>query len=766
MQTKHPITTDLVFVGGGHSHAIALLQFAMHPLPGVGLTLISPESVTPYSGMLPGHLANCYTYDECHIDLRRLAAAAGAQFWVDSVTDIDPNHRWIYCVNHPDLQYDWLSVDIGSTPLLPDIPGALDYGLPVKPWQSFLDQWQDWLSQVSAHPEKPVTLVIVGGGAGGVELALNVQTRLEQLFSSSGRGGQGRDSAVSPLKIHLIHRGPWILDQHNPWVRRRCSDLLWRRGIQLHLNDSVLCVSPNHLQLASGSALAFDQLFWVTGAQAPDWIAKTGLATTRSGFIQVDQTLRSPSHPQVFATGDIATMVASPRPKAGVFAVRQGKPLAENLRRAILGQPLKPFKPQHNFLSLIGTGTAEAIASWGPFPWGAQSTQLWRLKDWIDRKFMTQFSELPMRDMRDAIHPPPFIPTGLPNLYCAGCGSKVSRTVLDKVFSRIAQEHRASMAQRVEHRPDILIGLADNDDAAVVQVPIGKAMVHTLDYFSSLINDPYVFGQICTHHALSDLYAMGAIPQTVLAIATLPHGRVAKQEALLYHLLSGCLSVLADADAALVGGHTTEGDELVFGLACNGLVDPEKIIRKQGLKPNQALILTQPLGIGVLFAAQMQGLAKARWLDQALAYMLQSNQDAARIARSFGTLACTDVTGFGLVGHLWEMVNASQQSVVLDFNRIPWLAGAVDMSQRGVRSSLYEQNATIISELRAGSAIKTDPHWPLLFDPQTSGGLLFAIPEADAADCLAELQFQGYPRSQIVGRTLDPCKTSPFIQIH
>ena len=164
MRSSKALMVDLLFVGGGHSHAIALREFAMDPLPGVSVTLISDRSVTPYSGMLPGYLAGKYTYDECHIDLRQLMEAVGGQFLIDQVTGIHPESQTLSCDQHPDLHYDWLSVDIGSTPIIPPIPGALEHGIPVKPWQPFLDQWSQWTSGLNPHSEAPINLIIVGGG--------------------------------------------------------------------------------------------------------------------------------------------------------------------------------------------------------------------------------------------------------------------------------------------------------------------------------------------------------------------------------------------------------------------------------------------------------------------------------------------------------------------------------------------------------------------------------------------------------------------------
>ena len=420
MQATPSKTVELVLVGGGHSHALALRNFAMNPLPGVSITLISDRSVTPYSGMLPGFLAGKYTYDDCHIDLRKLMRAVDGQFWVDTVTGLDADHQWVQCAHHPKLRYDWLSIDTGSTPVLPDIPGATEYGVPVKPWHPFLKNWAVWTDRLTQSPQ-PVSLVIVGGGAGGVELALNANAKFSRLLKPHS----------VPWTIHLVHRGDEILSHHNRWVQKRCAQILKSREIQLHLNCEVQSVAAHRLIGRSNLELEFDQLFWVTGAAAPLWLGATGLALSKSGFIQVDDDLRSLSHPHIFAAGDVATMVHQPRPKAGVFAVRQGKPLAENLRRVTQGEPTQPLTLQKNFLSLIGTGDENAIASWGMIPLGLESDWLWRWKDHIDRKFMAQFETLSsgMRDsdqvrspQGDSVSPISSDQASAVPMHCAGCG--------------------------------------------------------------------------------------------------------------------------------------------------------------------------------------------------------------------------------------------------------------------------------------------------------------------------------------------------------
>ncbi|BAU65253.1 pyridine nucleotide-disulfide oxidoreductase family protein [Stanieria sp. NIES-3757] len=372
------MTQNLVLIGGGHSNAIALKLFGQNPIPGVKLTLISDVEQTPYSGMLPGHVAGFYSYQESHINLRHLSEFAGADLRIDQAVGLDLNNKQVICLQNAPIKFDYLSIDIGSTPQTNNIPGAKEYAIPAKPVPQFLQAWEKLLTTIKDHPNAAISLAIVGGGAGGVELALNMQTRLikEQNYQ---------------IKIHLFHREAKLLSSHNDWVSNRLEKILIHRGIKLHLQETVKEVLAHQIICNSGLVVDCNYIFWVTQASAPTWIKNSGLTTDEKGFILIKDTLQSISHPHIFATGDIATMQNYQRPKAGVFAVRQGRPLFENWRRIILGRLLKTYTPQKNYLALIGTGDKNAIASWSSLSW--QSPFLWYLKDYIDRKFMNRFSE-------------------------------------------------------------------------------------------------------------------------------------------------------------------------------------------------------------------------------------------------------------------------------------------------------------------------------------------------------------------------------------
>jgi len=240
--------------------------------------------------------------------------------------------------------------------------------------------------------------------------------------------------------------------------------VLQRRGVNLHLGEPVTQVSPGLLKTGSGAEVAADEILWVTAAGAPSWPGEAGLDVDDGGFIKVGDTLQSTSHPEVYAAGDVAAMVNYPRPKSGVFAVRQGKPLEQNLRRALLGRPQRPFRPQKNFLGLISTGDKFAVASRGN--WSVKGEALWRWKDWIDRRFMDKFNDLPDMDEEEKSD----LPAGLASadvvkeisaiaMRCGGCGAKVGASVLSRALNTLTPAPR----------DDVLIGLHEPDDAAVVR---------------------------------------------------------------------------------------------------------------------------------------------------------------------------------------------------------------------------------------------------------------------------------------------------------
>ena len=364
----------LVLVGGGHAHVEVLRRFGVAPVPDTELVLVSPDRFTAYSGFLPGLVAGHYSFEQTHLDLQSLARFARARLVHDLVTGLDPAGKVLHCHSSASIPYEVASLDIGAAPTRLLQGRHEDVGIPVKPVGVYLQCWD----QVrAAAARRPLDVVVVGGGAGGVEITLAMHYRLAQA------------SPPARVGFTIVSASGEILPGHAQRVRTVMQRALAQRAIRVRTGAHVQRVEGEHVVLASGEHLRADHVFWAVGAQASDWLAQSGLATDAKGFVLVDEMLRSISHPDVFAAGDVATMRDHPRPRSGVYAVRQGPPLADNLRRCLVGQVLEPYFPQPRALNLISTGDRYAIASWGPLC--VQGAWVWRWKDHIDRKFMRRY---------------------------------------------------------------------------------------------------------------------------------------------------------------------------------------------------------------------------------------------------------------------------------------------------------------------------------------------------------------------------------------
>jgi selenide, water dikinase len=693
MRSVEPIGTDLVLLGAGHAHVEVLRRFAMRPEPGVRLTLIGREAETPYTGMLPGLIRGDYTFEQAHIDLAPLAAAAHARLILAEATAIDLAERQVAVTGRPTIPFDLLSIDVGGEPVMASAGGE-----PVKPIGRFLAR----LSALEEQLSPGARIAVVGGGAGGTELALALARRY--------RG-----------RVHIV----LVCDASEPlasaptYARSVARAALVDAGVELACGVRAGAWANGRLPLSDGSFLDVEATLWATGVMGPPWLAASGLACDAVGCVQVEATLQSVSHAFVFAAGDCAAIEGDARPKAGVWAVRAGAPLAANLRRAAAGRKLHRWRPQSDALAILGLGDGRALA------WrngvAVAGRPIWRWKDWIDRRWMGMYQR-PMAPMQ-----------GEDPMRCGGCGAKVGAEVLAGALAGLPRLPGA----------DVLIGLDAPDDAAVMLPPPGMAVVQSVDHFRAFIDDPFVFGEIAAAHALSDLHAMGAQPWTALAVAAVPYAPARKMRAELADMLKGATGVLAADGCSLVGGHSAEAAEPALGFAVTGLADPNTLLRKAGLQPGDALVLTKPLGTGIVLAGHMRGLAHAAWLQAAIVSMRSSNAVASHLFRECGATACTDITGFGLAGHLMEMLQASSVGAVLWTDAVPALPGALELAAQGVESTLAPQNRRVLSGAATGAITA------VLFDPQTSGGLLAGVPTNNAEACMAAMRQHRVPATVV-----------------
>ncbi len=358
----------LVLLGGGHAHLQVLKDFAALPVAACRVTLVSPFAQFVYSGMVPGWVAGHYELDDCLIPLARLAASAKATFVSSWATALDAGARTVSLANGESLHYDVLSLDTGPVMDRDAIPGAREHALFVRPMEHFT---QLAASLFELAQTRSLSVVVIGGGAAGVELAMSLQYRLSER-----------------ARVSLVTGGTPPLPDHSAAVRERAVRSMKKLGITV-LEDSCNEIGASHVRLASGARLVCDAPLMAIGTGAPGWLAGSGLALDEKGFVATGATLQSSSHAQVFAAGDVASRTDAPRPKSGVFAVRAGPPLALNLRRFIGGGELQAYQPQPRALNLLACGGRRAIASYGD--WSAQGRWVWWWKDFIDRRFVEGF---------------------------------------------------------------------------------------------------------------------------------------------------------------------------------------------------------------------------------------------------------------------------------------------------------------------------------------------------------------------------------------
>ena len=712
-------TTQLVLAGGGHSHALLLRRWSMHPMhrPKGLITLVNRSSTVLYSGMVPGLIAGLYSHEDVAIDLRRLAEEAGVAFVQAEIQGLDLSSQTVQLENRLPLPFTELSLDVGaiSRPISPDQSLPAASWVPIKPLEPALAL----LDSQDANASEPFH--VLGSGLAGVEVALALRHRWPK------------------RPIHLLAR-QGRLDQHLAKALQ-AADV----GIMHQSTGASAAIA-----LATSSAGLI-----CSGSRAPSWLASSGLpCCPQSGRVRTNNQLQVIDHPEIFASGDCALIDRDPRPPSGVWAVRAAIPLARNLEAACQNQPLRPWTPQRKALQLLGgfqSGRNTAWAVWGSILLGPHPL-LWHWKQRIDRRFMQRFQPSAMGNAEAVADGDPML--------CRGCAAKLPAATLEAALSTAGVGNLATAPE----------------DAAVVPIEAKDqetTLLQSVDGFPALVSDPWLNGRLTALHACSDLWACGACVQSAQAVVTLPMTSPRIQQELLAKTIAGIRSALDPQQAALIGGHTLEernpspnpcslGLQLVLSVQgsprCN-------FWPKRGLQAGDQLLLSRPLGTGVMFAAAMAGAAAPNDLDAALTQMQTSQhplveQLVALEQQHPGQLhAATDITGFGLLGHLGEMLGETAKDreplqVHLNTNRIPALTGALALLSAGHASSLapanrrawslldpqepYGQRAPVCLDLGECEARSQGKQalLELLIDPQTCGPLLISVTPTFAAALL------------------------------
>jgi len=702
---------NLLLAGGGHSHALVLRMWAMHRArrPQALITLVSRCSTALYSGMVPGLVAGLYSREQAAIDLRQLCQLAGVSFVQAEITGLDLPGSQLLLGERAALGFDWLSLDVGA-----EIAeeGAIEPGtqqtettISVKPLEPFLAWCEKAVAGQVAQPKPHPRLL--GSGAAAVELALALRARGLQPALQTKPSGLALGSAAA------------------------------NRGLGRVLDAAGISHGPPDPG-PDGATIA------CTGSRGPRWLAASGLPTDARGRVRTDSRLVVEGHPRLLASGDCGVLSSDPRPASGVWAVRAAPVLAANLQAAMAGRPLRRWRPQRRALQLLGdggvSGPPRAIGLWGPWALGP-SRWLWQWKDRIDRRFMERFKGLQtLMGRRQGAESAA--------MACRGCAAKLA-----------AEPLRAALQT---------LGPLRNDDAAVIgRDGSGQWLLQSVDGFPALLSDPWLNARLTTLHACSDLWACGGAVTSAQAVVTLPQLAPGLQSELLRQTLAGVRSVLDPLGAQLLGGHTLEARDALPGaglslmLTVNGSAPAERLWPKGPLHQGDVLILTRPVGSGVLFAAAMAAAAKPHWIDQALAVLQQSQALLVELLAAHDCRACTDITGFGLLGHLGEMLAASPAGtrLQLDATALAGLAlpGALELLAAGHASTLAPANAQALALLESPVSLQGDASAPLqqlLIDPQTCGPLLAAVPAERAAAAIAALQQQGFQQAAVIGQVM------------
>jgi selenide,water dikinase len=703
-----------VLVGGGHAHVQVLRRFMMKPDPGIHLTVVLDRAKAVYSGMVPGLVAGDYTPDQLEIDVVPLARRARAAVILSAARRIDPEARRIELTGRPPIAYDFASLDLGSTVRGLDLPGVREHAIATRPIREFVDLVERALERLGSGNAHHPVIAVVGAGTAGVELAFTLEARIR------------REGIAA--RILLVGDAATPLPGAAEALRSAAEAELRRRDIE-RIHGTVARVEPGKVHLENAAPVPADLVVWATGAAPVPALVSSPLPTDAAGFVRIDSTLCVEGHTDLFAAGDCASLTEHPWvPKAGVYAVRQGPVLEHNLRAAIRGRALRQYAPQRDFLSLLNLGDRRALG--GKWTRQASGRAVWHLKDRIDRRFMRRFRVLEESGALSTHFPDPEA-MGMDEMPCGGCAAKLGASSLERALGRIGAPPADD---------SVILGLGTPDDAAAVRTPSGDVVLATVDAFRSFTDDPWLVGRVAAVNAVSDVLAKGGRARHALALVTLPESSAEHSEELLFQVLAGVRTARDSLGVSLVGGHTTTGSELFVGLSVTGdLADGEAPLPLSGLQPGDVLVVTKPLGTGVLLAADMQGRATGAWVRSVHASLVRDNVAAANAARTHGATACTDVSGFGLARHLGEMLRASGVSATLRLGALPALPGSEPLLAEGVRSTFHEQNAELRKSLHFSPEARGAIACELLFDPQTSGGLLFGVPTAQVEAALAQV---------------------------
>ncbi len=670
-----------MLIGGGHANVQVLKKLCMNNIKGLHTILISEHFEATYSGMTPGYIHKEFNKDEISIDLQRLCFNAGATFIKDKVVKIENINKKLELLNLPSIHYDLLSINTGSISntkgLEIENSSRCFFVKPISLLVKNLGQIDKIIKN------KKSKIAIIGGGIASYELAFSLSRRYK-----------------NNLEITILGKNFLKEKNLNKKTKKYLKKISKQLGIREFLGE-VVTISETHLILKNGVKFDCDLSLLSSGANIESWLSNSNLNKDKSGFIAVDNNLLSTNDKSVFITGDACGIEDNFRPKSGVMAVRQGEVLKENIFLKLTGRPLVKFKPQKNWLYLIGTHENYALLNY--YFLSFHGRWCWKLKEIIDRGFINKFKfssgksmtkkNLELEKSKDV------------KMYCQGCGSKVSKKTLVKYLNAESSNPELSDAS-----------IVNNNSSSQLQ------SIDHIKLFSSL--NPFDFGIISYLHSQNDILSSGGSVQTISVSQGLPFSEGIIESFYMEYFMKGIKSEAIKDGSTIVSGHSYQSKEPGITITMNGIF--EKQISKNQGKENDLIYLSKPLGTGYLLAAYFNNsdLISSINFQNLIEWLKKGNSKASEISKIFKSSISTDISGFGLASHLSDICRSSKLSAEIRLNEEILINKNIEILENFKSTGFNNNYSSSVNDVLVSNSNKLKN---ILYDPQTNGPLLFSI---------------------------------------
>ena len=675
---------QLVLLGGGHAHVQVLRKLCMNFYEGLHVILVNDSLESAYSGMTPAYIQDFYKVNEIMIDLQRLCFNAGVTFVNDEVIQLQTEKKKVILKNHPSIHYDLLSINTGCVSKRNNIKiYENSKNIFIKPINNLIKNLKT-LDALTKNTNN-IKINIIGGGVAAFEISFALRQRFQ-----------------NKVLINIISKD--ILSEKNLNTKSVSELKKIAKNMNISLKESnVIEIKKNELLLSNGETFPSDLNLISTGAQLPAWIQNSSLEKLDE-FIGVKTNLQSINDENIFAVGDVANILDFRRPKSGVMAVRQGQLLKENIFLKIKGKKLKKFRPQKNWLYIIGTYPNKALLNYLSFSF--HSEWCWVLKKWIDKSFIKRFSFPNKLSMKKKIISDGFKLTNQ-EMYCQGCGSKVSKATLLDYLSESSNNNELA-------------------DSSIVKFP-NNQILQTVDHiklFNSI--DPFDFGIISYLHSQNDIIAAGGSVHSLNISVGVPFGDGNTEIFYLKSFMKGVEHLSKFDNASIISGHSYQTFEPGITINMNGVYEHES--KKTLARENNLIYLSKPLGVGYLLAAYFKNsdLLDSKDFNEVLTNMKLSNKNASEIAKKHQTKSMTDISGFGLASHLGDICKNSGLSANIHLDEKLLINPNLEILKK-FQSTGYKSNyESVFHDIKNE---RNNPYIDILYDPQTNGPLLMIIDE-------------------------------------